>query len=174
MEVKVFDDYLPIDQFQFLKDLFLWKTDIPWVLCPEVAHRSENIDEYWNWYAIHPIYGYPENDTISPHTPCFSSLNNIFFEEFRDQGIMRSLIRAKANFYPGTDKVYEHDPHTDYPWSHTAAIFSLNTCDGFTKVGDEKVESVANRLLLFDGSKPHNSSTCTNAKGRYNLSFNFL
>ena len=31
------------------------------------------------------------------------------------------------------------------------AIFSLNTCDGYTKFKDgTKVESVANRIVIFD------------------------
>ena len=37
-----------------------------------------------------------------------------------------------------------------------------------------KIDSVENRLLIFDGIRFHNSSSTTNAKGRYNINFNFL
>ena len=37
-----------------------------------------------------------------------------------------------------------------------------------------KVDSVANRLLLFNSSLNHNSSTTTNAKGRYNININYI
>jgi hypothetical protein len=54
-------------------------------------------------------------------------------------------------------------------------VFSLNTCDGFTSLEDgTKIESIENRLLLFDSNKPHASSTCTNAKARFNMNFNYF
>jgi hypothetical protein len=49
------------------------------------------------------------------------------------------------------------------------------TCDGFTSLDDgTKIESIENRLLLFDSNKPHASSTCTNAKARFNMNFNYF
>ena len=58
---------------------------------------------------------------------------------------------------------------------HNGAVFSLNTCDGFTSLDDgTKIESIENRLLLFDSNKPHASSTCTNAKARFNMNFNYF
>ena len=36
-----------------------------------------------------------------------------------------------------------------------------------------KIDSVANRMVFFDGSQLHNSSTTSNAKERYNINFNF-
>jgi hypothetical protein len=37
-----------------------------------------------------------------------------------------------------------------------------------------KVESVGNRMVMFDASKQHASTDCTNAKARVNINFNFL
>ena len=87
----------------------------------------------------------------------------------------RSVIRVKCNLYPATFKIREHENHTDYDFSHKAAIFYLNTCDGYTKLEDgTKVDSVENRLLLFDAGNPHCSSTCTNKKARFNINFNYF
>ena len=89
--------------------------------------------------------------------------------------MFRSLLRIKGNFYPHTETLREHAPHTDYKFSHTGALYSLNTCDGFTKLYDgTKVDSVANRILIFDASTSHNSSTTTTSAGRFNINFNFL
>jgi len=69
----------------------------------------------------------------------------------------------------------EHGQHVDYDFPSHAAIYSLNTCNGFTRLQDgTKVDSIANRLLIFDGSEVHNSSTTTDQKGRYNINFNYL
>ena len=54
-------------------------------------------------------------------------------------------------------------------------MFYLNDNDGVTVLNDgTEVESVANRLLLFDASKPHHSTTCTDADRRVNLNFNYF
>ena len=37
-----------------------------------------------------------------------------------------------------------------------------------------KVDSVANRLMLFNPKQPHRSTTTTTAFGRFNINFNFL
>jgi uncharacterized protein (DUF1786 family) len=65
--------------------------------------------------------------------------------------------------------------HTDKNFSHTAALLSLNTCDGYTKFADgTKVDSIANRVVLFDAGENHCSTTTTNEKARINLIVNYL
>ena len=89
--------------------------------------------------------------------------------------IYHSLLRIKGNFYPHTETLKEHAGHRDYLYSNTGALYSLNTCDGFTKLYDgTKIDSVANRMLIFDASTVHNSSTTTTAAARFNINFNFL
>ena len=79
------------------------------------------------------------------------------------------------NCYPYTHEIFEHSPHRDYDFHCVGGDLSLNTCDGFTRLEDgTKVDSVANRLLLFISSLNHNSSTTTNAKGRYNININYI
>ena len=87
----------------------------------------------------------------------------------------RSIMRIKANCYPTTSEIIEHEDHVDYPFPHRGAIYYLNTNDGLTIIEDEvKVESIENRLLLFDSSKNHRSTTCTDAKCRINVNFNYF
>ena len=88
---------------------------------------------------------------------------------------VKCLIRAKGNLYPHTEILHIHPPHMDYTFSHSAAIFSLNTCDGYTMLEDgTKIESVANRILLFDASKKYCSTTTTNESARINININYL
>ena len=68
-----------------------------------------------------------------------------------------------------------HNNHVDYPFPHKGAIFYLNTNNGLTILEDKvEVESIENRLLLFDSSKQHKSTTCTDDKCRINVNFNFF
>ena len=88
---------------------------------------------------------------------------------------LHALIRVKCNFYAQTPKIIDHAQHQDYDFENKGAILYLNTCDGYTRLHDgTKIENVENRLLLFDPQKPHNSSTTTNAKGRFNININYL
>ena len=86
-----------------------------------------------------------------------------------------SLIRIKGNMYHRTETLQEHGQHIDYTFPHKGAIFSINTNNGYTKLHDGTiVDSVANRMLLFDSSLPHNSTSCTNEKTRVNINFNYV
>ena len=88
---------------------------------------------------------------------------------------VKALIRIKANCYPKTHEIYEHGMHTDFKWTHKTALFSINTCDGYTKLKDgTKINSVANRILLFDASEEHCSTTTTDTFARVNININYF
>ena len=84
-------------------------------------------------------------------------------------------MESKRNLYPNQNKFIEHDTHIDYDEPHQAAIYYINTNNGYTKLEDgTKVSSIANRMLFFDGSKNHQSTNCTDEKIRLNINFNYL
>jgi histidyl-tRNA synthetase len=173
---QIINDTLPEEEFKKLTDLIIYNNKFPFTIEGCVAHRpndegydKEKEEDYRNWYAGHVAYiqNVPVSDAFEP-------IARILTPVFQNLG-MRSLLRLKVNFYPYTHEIFEHMPHKDYEFPCAAGIISLNTCDGFTRLEDgTKVESIANRLLIFDSSKPHNSSTTTNAKARYNINFNYL
>ena len=85
------------------------------------------------------------------------------------------LVRVKANLYLRTDEIVHNDNHIDYEFEHTAAILYVKTNDGLTILEDgTECESIANRLLLFDASKPHHSTSCTDQKRRVNININYI
>ena len=169
-EIKIFDNFLPQDLHEELVKLTMFSFDVPFYLSQHVSLKGRDdplIDENWNWYAIHEFYN--QDKPTSDHC---DRIVQIFADRLTD---LKSLMRIKLNFYPHTETMREHGQHRDFGFSHHAAIYSLNTCDGFTRMCDgSKVDSVANRMMFFDGSILHNSSTTTNAKGRYNINFNYL
>ena len=104
-------------------------------------------------------------------------LEEIEKEEIEEKKLygMRCLIKIRVNYFPNTNTLHEYIPHTDCPFSHTAALLSLNTCDGYTKLVDgTKIDSVANRVLFLDAGEEHNGTTTTNANARFNLVVNYL
>ena len=83
-------------------------------------------------------------------------------------------MRVKANMNMRTPEIIEHGFHTDGTSSCTAAIYYVNTNDGYTAFEDgTKVESIANRLVVFNTQTKHTGTTCTNAKFRCVINFNY-
>jgi len=174
MDVKIIDNFLPEEEFKGLQNSLINNDQFPLYIQNSVAYDS-NIEEwnknYWNWYATHIVYA---NDQIVSEE-AFPPIQNLFVPRIKEVHPLRSLMRIKINFYPYTDTVKEHQPHFDYDFDHYGAIFSLNTCNGFTRLKDgSKIDSVENRFFIFDSSQFHNSSTTSNAQSRYNINFNFL
>ena len=171
MEVKVVDNFLDLSSFNQIKELIVNDT-LPFFVQETVADDSEEYHlnkELWNTYYVHLLY-YDDR----PQSPYLDRIGPLILPKLYD-GWMRSLMRMKVNLYPHTETLREHGQHTDSTFPQNAAVFSLNTCDGFTRMEDgTKIESVENRIVFFDATRLHNSSTTTTAKGRYNINFNFL
>ena len=176
-DYKIIDNFLPSSVFDKLQNLLLPvekiidsnTKEVPWYYAPACnVVRQSSFDSTCNWrlfYLTHMIYfsDTPSSsffDTIRPHLGLLD---------------IKSLMRIKINMYPNTEKIFEHGMHTDYPFSHKGAIHSINTCNGYTKLEDgTKIDSVANRMLLFDSSKPHTPSTTTDQPVRMNINFNYF
>ena len=173
---KIIDNVLPIEEFDKLTKFIVFNPQFPLTIDGGVAHgpdkdnyNKDKEEDNRNWYASHLSY---QNHV--PISNSFEPIANILLHIFNAVNL-KSLLRIKTNFYPYTHEIFEHSPHKDYDFHCIAGVLSLNTCDGFTRLEDgTKVDSVANRLLLFNSSQNHNSSTTTNAKGRYNININYI
>ena len=172
MDLKVIDNFLHKNDFEMLVNNTINRNDGHQIQF-RVVSNVENfgaIEENWSWYMINMLY---LKDT--PQNEICGKIYEMFVPKFKELANFKTMIRIKINAYPYTNVVKEHKEHIDAEFSHTAALFSLNTCNGYTKFSDgTKVESVANRIVFFDASKYHQSTTTSNAKLRYNINFNFL
>mgnify|MGYP003125354820 CR=1 FL=1 len=70
-------------------------------------------------------------------------------------------------------EIHHHADHVDAEIPHKGAILYLNTNNGLTVVDGVEVESIRNRLLLFDPTIPHHSTTCSDKPFRANINFNY-
>ena len=166
----VIKDFLSEYQFDSLQRLIVWSPKWPFYLNPNVAYENSN-NSSWNWYGTNVIY------YEKPLSNLFDPVMSFFAKRFGDIDLLegKRITRVKLNSYPHTPRDREHASHDDKEYGTTAAIFGLNTCNGFTRVkGSGKIKSVANQLFIFDGLTDHNSSTTSNARGRFNINFNFI
>jgi len=141
----IIDNFLPEEEFKFLQDRVMWNnTSFNFNLHNNVT-SGDDASHLDNWYGTSIIYA-----NSKPVVEFYEDVNTIFKDRIENFG---AWLRIKVNFYPHTAEIYEHKQHYDYDFSHGAAIFCLNTCDGYTRIGEDiKIDSVANRFYIFDGS----------------------
>ena len=159
--MKIVDNFLPQDYFEYLKGM-LFDHNCPWLYNAEVANRGEVNDHF---YFTHNLF-----DNYKPTSSIFEE-----FIPFFKQLEMNALIRARGLLYTNQGRQIAHEKHTDYNFPHKTVVFYMNTNNGYTEFEDgTKVDSVENRIVFFDGSIPHNSSTCTDQKIRVVVSLNYF
>jgi hypothetical protein len=114
-----------------------------------------------------PLY-YNPNDN--------SDFTDLIIKPILEQLKPKTLLRAKLNCYTKKDKPIYTKFHKDYPISHKVALFSLNTCNGFTyfKSSKNKIKSIENQMLIFNGEKEHCSVNQTDQNLRLNININYI
>jgi hypothetical protein len=169
MKHEVIDNFLDKEYFDSLVTLFVEKEKgdgnfiMPWYFQSSIAKKGLVEDKLF--YMTHMFYenNMPKSNFYDKLIPLLDKLG------------ARCLIRIKANLYPNTEILHEHPMHMDYDYCHSGALLSLNTCDGYTKLKDgTKIDSVANRILLFDSNEEHCSTTTTNVLARFNININYI
>ncbi len=154
--MKIIDNFLSDSEFIPLRS-HIASTEFPWYF-GLVTSESKSAQ------FVHTFYN---NDVPTTSWPQVSFL--------REKLNMASLVRIKVNLNPRTETLQIHKDafHTDYP-DVTTAVFYLNTCDGYTLFEDgTKVDSVENRIVIFDSNTRHTGTSCTNQSGRLVMNINY-
>ncbi len=86
---------------------------------------------------------------------------------------LKTIRRIKANLTTYQSEHVCSGFHTDYK-NITTAVYYVNSNNGYTefKNGD-RIESVANRAVIFDSNLEHQGVGCTDEKRRIVINFNY-
>ena len=165
MNYEVIDNFLPQEEFDNLQKL-VTGSDMLWHKVDQITTEHKKKEDF-DFMFCHLLF---EPNIYPPSSSFFQ-----YFAFLQDRLNCKSLRRMKLNLYPHTSEMRTHASHIDYDFEHKGCILSFNTCDGATVLEDgTKVDSVENRALIFDASKPHSSTSTTNARARYNLNINYF
>jgi hypothetical protein len=145
-------------------------TKFQWSFSQYVDHHEEDPTP---GQFVHVVYHHHV-----PRSPFFNSLVPIL-ENKLDVSV---LFRIKLNLQPRLPEPFKYSFHSDLDgdfegvashWS--TAILFINTNNGYTEFENgEKVESVANRLVIFPSNFKHRGVTQTDEQTRIMINFNFL
>ena len=173
----IIDDYLPKEEYDNLHDI---------IMGPEMEWNFKNVVDYHD-----PLSTISDENYMFTHlfwSPRSGSVSKVWdrikliIEDIKPQ----TLIKVQANLLTRTENHIENKFHYDHELvgsrlpdgtliSYTA-IYYVNTNNGYTlfKDGNLKVDSVGNRIAIFDSSKLHKAVSCTDEKRRVVINFNYL
>ena len=169
--VEIHDNFLTEPYLKHLQSIF-FNQSFPWCYSPFVGYKLEDTkiskEERDNHlYLVHKVY-----DNLRPIEDSFQTFDQ--FLPILEALEVRSLIRIRALLYVNQGKIIKHESHQDAPYPIKAALLYLNDNNGYTGFDDgTKINSVSNRVALFDGSSYHHSTTPTNCKERLVININY-
>ena len=158
MNYELIDNFLEPKDLKKIQDLFLGRK-IAWNCSDGIVLPGDGAFQF-----IHVLYS-----NYAPASPFFNELAPIW------QKIDPcSIVRSKANL---TMKTVEHDKsayHTDVDNCITA-IYYVNTNNGYTEFQNGmKVDSIENRIVIFDSNEKHRAVTTTDTARRVVINFNYF
>ena len=164
------DNFLSQQDFETIRDT-ITAGEFQWSFSQYVDSPNE---ESTPGQFVHTVY--------SGCVPCSQFYNSLVPIIEHKLGIS-ALYRIKLNLQPRLPEPFKYSFHSDLSHdfeedvaSHwTTAILYINTNNGFTEFEDGvKVESVANRLVMFPSNFKHRGITQTDEQTRIMINFNFL
>lgn len=165
--IKLIDNFLDKNYFSQIQQTLIHESQFPWYYNESVVYEENNLD---NYQFTHMFYNNmaPQSDFYRFIIPILEKLNVL------------SLIRIKANLIPKNADIIEHGYHTDLysvgsSIVHKTAVLYLNTNNGYTLFRDgSKVNSLANRICIFNSDLEHTGTTCTDEKCRVVINLNYF
>lgn len=158
--MKIIDNYLEKSIFEKIENI-LMGNNFPWFYSPHISD-DKDVGDYFYFHKLYNENNQTSNFFNDIAIPLLGGLK------------FKKIIRIKINAYQKKLKILEHGFHTDYEEPHKVALFYLNTNNGYTLFKNgKKIESKANRILLFDGSQEHKSASQTDTNLRVTIVINY-
>lgn len=174
-DIQIIDNLLPQEEFDAVRATFLGDSPsrkLKWIISEKNSVETEDpinfqdTTDLYNYHFVHMFYYNKEHfvsDEFNSIVPIIQRMN------------VSALVKVKANLQPATPKTVLHPFHIDIQkFNGRTAIYYVNSNDGFTMTEyGHKIESVANRLVIFNSKMKHAGSTCTDKRFRCVINFNY-
>ena len=161
--MKVIDNFLSPEEFAPIKE-YMMGPEFPWYFNETVDYIGENANKFQFVHIFMMIEQGLLSNSMRVLSPVLNKLD------------MKHLLKLKANCNPRADGKNIGEYHVDngVPTALTA-VYYINTNNGGTEFqSGEFVESVENRIVIFDSSIAHRGVSCTDAKVRVLTNINYI
>jgi len=162
---EIYEDFLPADHFAVVKDLFM-SEKLPWHFNDRVVSTERH------FMFTHTFMN--DGKVINPH---FFEPVRAMIDLIQDKKRFIGVSRIKANLYTNQGKIIDHPAHFDIPPDSGVSekfcigVYHVNECNGSTIIGDKKIVSRENQLILFENIS-HYGTTQTDTDTRAVINFN--
>jgi hypothetical protein len=167
LEYKVINNFLEKENFYKFQEEIFNENNVPWY------YRNSQICESVN-----------ELDDVGYFSLCFfnnfyNDFNgfNYFLYKIYEKLECKSLIQSRANLYLKQKENKKLYFHTDYPFKCKTAIFYMNNNNGATILDENKkikIESIENRMVVFDSQIRHSALVQSDTKRRICININYF
>ena len=165
--MKIIDNFLSKENHEKIFLTFI-NNNFPWFYCSGVNFKNDGYYQFTHTFYRECSYSSDYSFLITPLIDKIKPL---------------SLIKIKANLTVGTKEFIEYPLHYDLislkeniplPFVKNAAYY-VNTNDGYTHFeNNEKIDSIANRIVIFDNDILHGSTNCTDENCRLVININYI
>jgi hypothetical protein len=163
-QYEVIDNFLDKEYFDTIKNT-LTSLDMNWFYRDNMTSDDENGMCYFthNFFLKNHVY-----------SPYFNLL-----EPFLAKLNIASLIEVRSNMTISNEDRYESSWHVDNSYENSkTVILYLTTCNAKTMINVEneiiEIDSVENRILIFDTNISHKMKSATDAKRRIIINLNYI
>ena len=164
--IKILDNFLPQDQFKPIQDFF-FSNELGWLWNDSIAGENNSLNNFqFNHVFFNNRNPYLDRK-FSPHCnylkPIFLKLDPMY------------TLRVKANLRPRTSFPHKGNWHIDTDIDSLTAVYYLNSNNGYTEFeSGESIDTVENRMVIFDSNLKHRGVSCTDQKRRIVLNINYV
>jgi len=172
--IEVIDSFLEKEEFEIIKK-FLMSPRSQWRFIDFIVSKDEDKDKKDGYFVhsfrdLHPIT-LKDRFPISPNYHVLDGL----MKRISDKVDFKHILRIRSSLFPRRNAQEPDAFHVDYNFQHKVCIFYVNTNNGYTLFENgEKIYSVENRLLIFDGLKKHSTVVQTDTSARYIININLM
>jgi len=162
---KVIDNFLNIEDFEAIQQR-LMSSSFPWYYNDSMGEAgttgSNNCFFHHHIYSKHKVW----SDLFDIAEPLLKKLS------------VSALFELRANLVVARDKTFQSDWHYDFNHKKgKTAVLYINDNNGYTvidKFKKHKIESKANRIVIFNNEQLHKMVSQTNSQRRVVLNINFF
>lgn len=164
--MKIIDDAISLTDLENIKNVF-YSTEFPWYYNDYKINQYETLHEN-SLYDFQMTHNFYKNYNV---TSAYINLIEPILKILNPCAI----FRIKANLTTKTEKIIKFPFHEDQPgFKGKTAIFYVNNNDGYTEIENKCIESISNRIVIFDSNLMHRGTTSTNTKTRCVINFNYF
>ena len=158
---KVIKNFLKQEEADYIESTMLSST-FPWFYSGSVNTPEDSDRFFFSHSIIHE-----------------GNINSNFYDSIASPilKILKpdKLSRIKCNLFVKQNKQIKTGMHTDMKEEHEVFLYYVNTNNGFTLFENgDKVPSIKNTALIFDGKLKHAAVLQTDEKVRINVNINYL